>query len=34
MDRTAADEPTAAEREEAAASTDTRTIERTRTTVR
>jgi len=34
MDRTAADEPTAAEREQAAASTDTRTIERTRTTVR
>jgi hypothetical protein len=34
MDRSAADEPTAAEREEAAASTDTRTIERTRTTVR
>src|SRR3954452_22654423 len=34
MNRTAADEPTTAEREEAAASTDTRTIERSRTTVR
>ena len=35
MDRTAADEPTLAERDEAAATTtDTRTIERTETTVR
>ena len=33
-DRTAADEPTMAEREEAAASTDTRTVERTKTKVR
>jgi len=33
-DRTAADEPTMAEREEAAASRDTRTVERTETTVR
>ena len=34
IDRTAADEPTLAERDEAAATTDTRTIERTETTVR
>lgn len=34
VDRAAADEPTLAEREEAAASTDTRVIERTQTTVR
>jgi hypothetical protein len=34
IDRTAADEPTMAEREEAAASTSTRTVERTETTVR
>jgi hypothetical protein len=34
MDRTTADEPTAAEREEAATSADTRTIERSETTVR
>ena len=34
MDRTAADEPTMAERDEAAASSDTRTVERTETTVR
>ena len=34
MDRTAADEPTMAERDEAAAATDTRTVERTETTVR
>jgi hypothetical protein len=34
MDRRAADEPTAAEREEAATSSDTRAVERTRTTVR
>jgi len=33
-DRTAADEPTMAERDEAAATTDTRTVERTETTVR
>ncbi len=34
MERTVADEPTAAEREEAAASADTRTVERSETTVR
>jgi hypothetical protein len=34
VDRTAADEPTMAERDEAAATTDTRTVERTQTTVR
>jgi hypothetical protein len=34
VERPVADEPTAAERDEAAASSDTRTIERTRTTVR
>jgi hypothetical protein len=34
MDRTVADEPTAAERDEAATSADTRTIERSETTVR
>jgi hypothetical protein len=34
IDRRVADEPTMAEREEAAAAADTRTIERTRTTVR
>jgi hypothetical protein len=34
VDRTAAEEPTMAEREEAAASMDTRTVERTETTVR
>jgi hypothetical protein len=34
MERTVADEPTAAERDEAATSADTRTVERTETTVR